>query len=164
MPGNPSLPPPFGVPAGRPMSTPELLVAYVEGADAGTSPDAHIEDPVLMARDHALAIRLQPAVLVRDHVPPPVGELRDQLCQVLRDHGITLVEEDSVLACAVGIEVTGLRGEAWSLWARDADEARAMLAQRTVGEDVPNALAAYDARRKSEAEINAVLERLEREL
>lgn len=163
MPPSP-IPPPFGVPAGPEMTTPELLAAYLAGADAGSSPDGHIEDPVLVILDHSLAIRVGPAVLVRDHVPPPVGEVREQLCQALRNDGIALVEEDSVLACAVGIEVTGLRGEAWSLWARDAEQARAVLAQRAVGDDVPGALEAYDARRRAEAEMDAVLKRFEREL
>lgn len=163
MPERPPLPPPFGVPPGPAMSTSELLAAYLAGAEAGSSPDGHIETSVLMARDHSLAIRADAAVLVRDQVPPAVSAVREQLFAALRDTGMDLVEEDSVLAGALGIEVTGLRGEPWSLWARDPDAARAVLARRTVG-DVPGVLEAADARRQAEAEVEAVLERLEREL
>lgn len=163
MPATPPLPPPFGVPEGPTMTTPELVAAFLSGARAGSSSQARIEEPVLMVLDVSLAIRIGPAVLVRDHVPPDVTPLRDQLFEALRDDGAELVEEDSVLGAAVGIEVTGLRGESWSLWARDADRARDELTRRTVGEGI-GFIEAEQARQQDQEQMDAVLDRLEREL
>lgn len=122
-------PPPFGVPMGPSMSTPHLVAAFVAGAQSGSSPDAHIEEPVLMASDHPLAVRLDVAVLVRGDVPPVARSVQDELRRALRSAGIGLVEEESVLADAVAMTLGVPRGFEWDLWASDPAQARDKLVQ-----------------------------------
>lgn len=125
-------PPPFGVPAGPSLTTPHLVSAYVAGAQSGSSPDAHIEEPVLMASDHPVAVRLDVAVLVRGEVPPVARRVQQELYWALDIAGIELVEEESVLADAVAMTLGVPRGFEWDLWARDAGQARETLIQRAL--------------------------------
>lgn len=158
------LPPPFGVPSGPSWASEQLLEHYVAGAQAGSSPDARIERAVLMSRgevDQPVAIHLGAAVLLRDAELPDVAALRSALEQALHAAGMVLIERDATLAGVVGIEFTGLRGEAWSLWARDAEEGHAALAQQAAGE-VADMLDHDDARRR--AEVDAALDEIERQL
>lgn len=122
-------PPPFGVPVGPTLSTPHLVSAYVAGAQSGSSPDAHIEEPVLMAHDHPVAVRLDVAVLVRGEVPPVARSVQQELHRALRTAGIDLVEEESVLAGAVAMTLGVPRGFEWDLWASDPARAREALIQ-----------------------------------
>lgn len=152
------LPPPFGVPAGPTMSTPELLSAFLAGARAGTSPDARIEEPMLVADDHLVAIQLDVAVLLRAEVPAVAEAVRAALCRTLEAAGMVEVERESVLAGAAAAEAAVPRGFEWDLWARDADEARTMLVRRALGEVVGEAGA---DRAQAQWEIDAVLEQIE---
>jgi hypothetical protein len=169
---DPPRPPTFGAPTGPSMSTPELLAAYLDGARRGVSPEARVRGELLEAHDHALAVRLDDAVVVRlhlpgvQHLPPDVLAIRDALHEVLTTAGMALVEEDSPLAGIVGIEVAGLRGEAWSLWAQDPERGRIALARRAHGDvpDVPGMLDAERSRRQEEADIEATLAEIERDL
>lgn len=155
-------PSPFGIPAGPALSTPQLLSAYLTGAQVGSSPDAHIEGPVLMASDHPLAIRTDVAVLVRDEMPPVAQPLHAALCRALEAAGMVLTEGESVLAGALAMELAAPRGFEWSLWAEDPEEARAVLVGRAIGDlpAIPQADAPSDV---AEPEIDAVLRRIERE-
>lgn len=166
------LPQPFGTPEGPSLSTPELLARYLDGATTGSSPDARLHGELLLAGDHALAVRLDGAVLIRlhdpgvQHLPPEVLAIRDALQEALTTEGMVLIEEDSALAGIVGIEVAGLRGEAWSLWAQDADRGQTALARRALGDvpDVPGMLDAERSRRQEEADMEATLAEIERDL
>lgn len=155
------LPHPFGAPRGPRVTTPELLARWVDGSTAGVSPDAHLEGALLLAGDHPLAIRMEGAVLVRDQVPGDVAALRGTLERFLESEGLQLVEEDAPLGALVGIEVSGLRGDAWSLWARDPDEGRAALVQRAAA-DMPGLLDGDEARRR--AEVDSTLAEIERHM
>lgn len=155
------LPHPFGAPRGPQLTTPELLARWMEGSTAGMSPEAHLEGALLLAGDHPLAIRIDGAVLVRDQVPGPVTGLRRQLERFLAGEGMRLVEEDAPLGALVGIEVSGLRGDAWSLWARDPEEGQAALIARAAA-DMPGLADNEDARRR--AEVDATLAEIERRL
>lgn len=166
------LPQPFGAPTGPSLSTPALLARYLDGRKDGTSPDAHVRGELLLAHDQALAVRLDGAVLVRLHLPgvqhlaPEVLALRDTLQEALTAEGMVLVEEDSALAGIVGIEVAGLRGEAWSLWADDPERGQTALARRALGDvpDVPGMLDAERSRRQEQADMEAALAEIERDL
>lgn len=155
------LPHPFGAPRGPDVTTQELFARWVDGSTAGVSPDGHLEGSLLLAGDHPLAIRMQGAVLVRDHVPDDVHVLRGALERFLETEGLALVERDAPLGALVGIEVSGLRGDAWSLWARDPDEGHAALVQRAAA-DMPGLLDGDEARRR--AEVDATLAEIERHL
>lgn len=153
---------PFGLSPGPTMPTSELVTAYLAGTRSGSSPDGHIEDPVLLAQDHLVAVRLDGAVLVRTEVPPVAQEVRAAVRRALEDAGMTLVERESVLAGAAAVELAVPRGFEWDLWAHDADEAREGLVRRALGEVVqsPDALA---DRTRTDAEVAGVLERLQRD-
>lgn len=157
------LPPPFGRPAGPSCTTEELLARYLDGAGAGSSPQARVEGCVLSAGDEPVAIRLEGAVLVRDELAAEAASVRAGLHEALRAGCMEPVEEDTPLAGIVEIEVVGRRGDAWSLWAADPDRGRRILAARAAG-DMPGLLEAEAARRAEEAETDATLSRLEREL
>lgn len=159
------IPPPFGVPRGPTLSTSDLLSAYLVGATAGSSPDAHIEGAVLMGSDHALAIRLDVAVIVRgDDVPPVAADVYAELCRALEAHGMALVEGQSVLAGAMASELAAPRGFEWTLWARDPDEARAELTRRAMAAEMPRLGEAGLALDRVEADIESLLREIERGL
>lgn len=157
------LPPPFGRSAGPSCTTEQLLVSYLDGAGSGHSPQARVEGCVLRAGDEPVAIRLDGAFLVRDKLPADAAPVRERLHEALARSLMELVEEDTPLAGIVEIEVVGRRGDAWSLWARDADVGRKILAERAAG-DMPGLLDAEEARRAEEAETAATLSRMERDL
>lgn len=153
-------PPPFGLRDGPSLPTTELLSAYLAGAQTGSSPDAYIDGPVLMAHDHPLAVRPDVAMIVRDEVPAVAHPVHAALCRALEASGMRLVESQSVLAGAVALELTAPRGFEWDLWARDPDLAREVLVRRALG-DVPSGLEVDTAH--PPAEMDAVLDQIERE-
>ncbi|HVL97786.1 MAG TPA: hypothetical protein VM324_00645 [Egibacteraceae bacterium] len=159
-----AFPSPLGVPAGPSLSTPQLIAAYLAGARTGCAPEAHIEWPVLMAHDHLVAVHVDGAVLMRGEVPAVAEPVRAALQDAMEAVGVLLVEEESVLAGAVAAELAVPRGFEWDLWARDADEAREVLAARALGQAVgiPEADADIE-RRRAEAQTEAFLRQIERE-
>lgn len=158
-----SLPPAYGVPRGLTMSTPRLLAAYLAGATTGSSPDACIEGELLMGNDHYVAVRLDVAVLVRAEVHDEAVDVHAALRAVLEAHGITLVEENSILAGAMASELAVPRGFEWNLWAADADQAYLELTHRAAG-DLPNLSEASTAPAREEGETDARLRYIERGL
>jgi hypothetical protein len=116
----------------------ELLRSFVEGVTEGHAPDLHLEGPVLVAKWlNPLAIRLDlDAILVRDDPPFDVESFRSRLLAALTEAGMFLVEipGDAPLVETVGIEVAGVRGAAWSLWARDPVHGRDALRRRALAD------------------------------
>ncbi|HVM00962.1 MAG TPA: hypothetical protein VM324_16855 [Egibacteraceae bacterium] len=161
------LPPPYGRPRGPSLARPELLAAFLSGADAGSAPDAHIEGAVLMSGHQPVAMRIVRAVLVRSaEMTEDADAVRAALCATLRQAGADLVEQDAPLANLVEIELVGRRADPWDLWAQDAQEGRAELARRALG-DMPDAVGILEedkARRQAQSEIDAALSEIEREL
>lgn len=155
-------PVPFGAAAGPSLSTPDLVSAYLAGARTGASPDAHIEEPVLLGSDHLVAVRLDVAVLVRTDVPPVAQPVRAAVCQALEAAGMTLIEQESVLAGAAAAELAVPRGFEWDLWGHDPVQTREGLVRRALGEltAAPQVIA---DRTRAEEEIKGVLEQLERD-
>lgn len=158
------LPPPFGVPEGPALDTPQLLAEYLSGATCGYSADARLEGPLMRAGRDPLAIRLQEGVLlVRAEVAESARAVRAALEEAMAGAGIGLVEGDTPLAGIVEIEVVGRRGDMWDLWASDADRGRAALVERAAG-DMPGLLEAERAQREDAARIDATLSEIERDL
>lgn len=156
------LPPPFGVSRGPSWPTAKLLVAYREGAAAGSSADAHIEGLMLMASDHPVAVRVGDAFIVRgDDVPAVAAGVHAALCRVLQAAGIDLAPDESVLAGAVASELAVPRGFEWTLWARDPDATRTELLAWAIG-DMPALGESGWAPKPADAEIDAVLRDIER--
>ena len=155
------LQPPFGMAAGPSMATPELLSAFLAGATTGVSPDACIEDAILMGSDHYVAVRVDVAYLVRNEVHADAEAVHAELCAALDAAGLVLVEENSILAGAMAGEMAVPRGFEWDLWARDADEACFSLTQLAAG-DLPSLGDAAVVQRWDQANVEAVLRDIER--
>lgn len=156
------LPPPFGASHGPTVTTSQLLARWLDGATDGHCGQAHVEGCLLVVGDHPLAIRLDGAVLVRDETPGDVDAMRAVLRRFLEGAGMELVEADTPLGAMVGIEVSGLRGDAWTLWALDAAEGHAALARRAVG-DMPGLMGSAPSDIvQRRAEIDATLAEIER--
>lgn len=159
------LPPPYGSPSGPELPRGQLLAHYLEGGESGWCEGLRVEQTLLVGAGYApLAIRLQEGVvLVREDLPEEdtVASLREALLAALREAGIDLVDEDATLAGVVGIEVAGVRGGIWSLWARDATEGQSALQRRALGE-VADLVDADQPRRQQE--IDATLADMERRL
>lgn len=159
------LPPPYGGPSGPELPREQLLGHYLGGGASGWSEHLRIEEALLVGAGYVpLAIRLgEGAVLVREDLPDDeaVASLRDALLAALGDAGIGLVDEDATLGGVVGIEVAGVRGGIWSLWARDPEEGQSVLERRALGE-VADFVDTDQLRRQQE--IDATLADMERDL
>lgn len=151
-----------GTPQDRPETSPqELLTAFVSGEPAGSRGAWRIEGPLLMGREIPLAIRVADAVLVRAELPEDFTDLLGVLEQALGDAGLNRIEERTVLGHVIGIEVAGLRGSEWDLWATDAETGHEALKQRALGEIAEHIDPDEPARRAREEES---LQRMERDL
>lgn len=132
------LPPPYGQPDGPVRGRDELVEGFLDGQSRGSADIFSVEGELLSGRDVALAIRVPAAgtrvALVRNDCPGEAAEAREVLTGLLHTAGMRCVEELAVLGHVVGIEVAGLRGSEWDLWADDADAGRAALATRALGE------------------------------
>lgn len=124
----------YGQPEGPRRPRDELLAEFLEGASQGVAEDMRIEGDLLVGHDTGLAIRLPTGLLVRSDSPEEAADLCHELEQRLADAGMARVDEQTVLGMVVGIEVAGLRGSEWDLWAADADSGREALAHRALGE------------------------------
>lgn len=159
------LPPPYGTPSGPELPEAQLLARYLDGGESGWSDGLRIEGTLLVGAGYApLAIRLEEGViLVREDLPQeePVHSLRESLLGALRHAGINLVDEDATLGGVVGIEVAGIRGGVWSLWAHDASEGQSVLERRALG-DVADLVDTDQAQRRQE--VDATLAEMERRL
>lgn len=159
------LPPPYGTPSGPELPEAQLLARYLDGGESGWSDGLRIEGTLLVGAGYApLAIRLEEGViLVREDLPQeePVHSLRESLLGALRHAGINLVDEDATLGGVVGIEVAGIRGGVWSLWAHDASEGQSVLERRALG-DVADLVDTNQAQRRQE--VDATLAEMERRL
>lgn len=159
------LPPPYGTPSGPELPRDQLLARYLDGGESGWCEGLRIEGTLLVGAGYApLAIRLEPgAILVREDLPDEdaVRSLRDALVAALRHAGVDLVDEDATLGGVVGIEVAGIRGGIWSLWAHDPSGGQSALERRALG-DVAELLDVDQAQRQQE--VDATLAEMERRL
>lgn len=130
--------PPLYEPRG-PRDTDEAVVrAFLRSeGPAPHSERLHVEDRVLRADgDFPLALRLGPAtVLVIVDLPDDLVVIRDRVTDTLSADGLGLLDEQSPLGVAVGIQLVGARTVTWDLWGDDIDQAFAELRRAAVGGD-----------------------------
>jgi hypothetical protein len=127
--------PPYVEPRGPEGDDAAVVRAFLSGDIPPHSARLHVEGPVLMVdRDVPLALRLSPtAALLRVDLSEVVSEVRRVVEGVLVDDGLRLLDEESPLGIAVGVQLVGLRASTWDLWGTDIDEAFAALREAAVG-------------------------------
>ena len=127
--------PPYVEPRGPEGDDAAVVRAFLSGDLPPHSARLHVEGSVLLVdRDRPLALRLSPtAALLRIDVGDDVAEVRRQVAAVFGAEGLTLLDEDSPLGIAVGVQLVGARASTWDLWGADLDEAFAALRQAAVG-------------------------------
>lgn len=129
--------PPFGEPPGERVDDATVLSAYLGGADGGVFSDRfHIETTVLVVGgDLALALRVGPRTfLVRVDVPDADLPARRVVEAAMQEHGMTLLDGETLLAAPVAIQRVGLRFSTWDLWGAQIDESFADLRTAAAGE------------------------------
>ncbi len=136
--------PPYIEPTGPQADDDSVVRAFLAGDVPPYSRRLHVEGPVLLGdRDVPMALRLSPAdagegraprtVLVRIDVPDDLLALRRAVEAVLTSEGLTLLDNDTQLGIAVGLQMVGLRLSSWDLWGADIDDAFADLRAAAVG-------------------------------
>lgn len=161
------VPPPYGSsdspdpPPGTDGSPLALLGAYLDGTRAGAVDPWRIEGRVLVGRGLPLAIRLSEAVLILHEVPEDLADLTEPLERALTEAGLHRVEERTVLGHVVGIEVAGVRGVEWDLWAAEAERGHEDLKAEALGDVAERIDSDEPARRAREEET---LQQIERDL
>jgi hypothetical protein len=128
--------PPFGEPTGPLLDDAALIAAFARGEARGHSELFHVEDSLLVAAPAiAAAMRIGlDTILVRRDVPPDLEGARHTVEEVLAEEGLTLLDEDTLLATPVAVQRLGVRASNWDLWGRDIDEAFAALRAAAAGD------------------------------
>lgn len=160
-------PSPYGVPNAAESSpdpstipAPELLAAFVRGEQGRAATGWRIEGPVLVGGATSLAIRLSSdAVLVRAELPDELAEQTAQVAEALTEAGLHHIEERTVLGHVIGIEVAGIRGSEWDLWATEAAVGHTALKERALGDIAERIDPEEPARRAREEDSLRQLER-----
>ena len=118
------------------MAAVAVVRAFVQGEPAGHSERFHLEGSVLVAGfDLAMGMRIgTDTVLVRLDVPPDAQDHKAIIEEVLAGQGLTLLDEETVLATPVAVQWLALRASRWDLWGRDIDESFAALRTAAVGD------------------------------
>ena len=130
--------PPLYEPRGPRDTDEEVVRAFLR--HEGPTPHSerlHVEDRVLRVDgDMPLALWVGPrTVLVLFDVPDDLIEIRETVRAVLTAEGLTMLDEQSPLGIAVGMQLVGARTVTWDLWGADIDEAFADLRKAAVGGD-----------------------------
>ena len=136
--------PPYFEPTGPRGKDDAVVRAFLADDVPLHSERLHVEGPVLLAdRDVPVALRLSPAggveggaprtVLIRIDVPDDLLPTRHAVEAVLTSEGLTLLDHDTPLGIAVGLQMVGLRLSSWDLWGTDIDDAFADLRAAAVG-------------------------------
>lgn len=129
--------PPFVEPEGVPSSDEETLAAYVGGLQLRYSARFHVDGPALVVgREATAALRVgNGTVLVRTDPPEGLAWARPDVESALVAAGYQLLDEETLWATPVALQVLGLRLSSWDLWGRDIDAAFSDLRAAAVGED-----------------------------
>lgn len=128
--------PPLFEPRGPRDSDEEVVRAFLR--QSGPTPHSerlHVEGAVLRVDgDMPLALSIGPgAVLVLHDVPDHLEAMQEVVESALAGEGLTLLDEQSPLGIAVGMQMVGARTVTWDLWGGDIDEAFAALRSAAVG-------------------------------
>jgi hypothetical protein len=129
--------PPFGDPDGERVDDATVLSRFAVGAVGGVfSPTLHIEGATLMvARDVPAALRLaRRSMLVRVDLPDEQQGIRPVLERALTASGLRRLDDATLFATPIAVQVLGLRMSTWDLWGADLDEAFADLRAAAAGE------------------------------
>lgn len=130
--------PPLYEPRGPRDSDEEVVRAFLR--HHGPTPHSerlHVEDRVLRVDgDMPLALWIGPrTVLLLYDLPDDLVEIRAVVASALAGEGLTMLDEQTPLAVAVGMQYVGARTVTWDLWGGDIDEAFADLRRAAVGGD-----------------------------
>ena len=129
--------PPFLEPEGPLLDDESVVRAFARGEVAlGHSALFHVEGPTLVGnRDIAVAVLVGPgSVILRTDLPDGMAGHRATVERVLAEEGLTLLDEETLLAPAVAIQVLGIRLSNWDLWGTDIDRAFAALREAASGD------------------------------
>jgi hypothetical protein len=119
------------------MADVDVVLAFVQGQPAGHSERFHLEGPGVLVAGFDLAMGMRigvDTVLVRLDVPSDAEDHKAMIEEVLAGHGMTLLDEQTVLALPVAVQWLALRASTWDLWGRDIDESFAALRTAAVGD------------------------------
>jgi len=96
-----------------------------------------VEDRVLRVDgDMPLALWIGPrTVLLLFDLPEDLVDIRATVADTLAGEGLEMLDEQSPLGIAVGVQLVGARTVTWDLWGADIDEAFADLRKAAVGGD-----------------------------
>lgn len=127
---------PFATPTGPEVDDATVLACFAQDVAAGHSPRFHVERPTLLVgRNVGAAVRIAPrTVLVRADLPERLAEAKAEVEAALAAEGLTLFDEDTLLATPVALQLFGLRLSSWDLWGDDIDDAFAALRSGAVAE------------------------------
>lgn len=129
--------PPFGDPDGEQADDAAVLDRFAAGAAGGIfSPTLHIEGHTLMvSRDVPAALRLGPrSVLVRVDLPDEQQPVRAVVERALAARGMSRLDDATLFATPIAMQVLGIRMSTWDLWGADLDEAFVDLRAAAAGE------------------------------
>ena len=130
--------PPLYEPRGPRDTDEEVVRAFLrrEGP-APHSERLHVEDRVLRVDgDMPLALWVGPrTVLLLFDLPDGLEEIRDRVGDTLASEGLSMLDQQSPLGIAVGVQLVGARASTWDLWGADIDQAFAELRKAAVGGD-----------------------------
>ena len=130
--------PPLYEPRGPRDTDEEVVRAFLR--HQGPTPHSerlHVEDRVLRVDgDMPFALWLGPrTVLLLFDIPDDLVDIRVTVAEALAGEGLTMLDEQSPLGIAVGVQLVGARAATWDLWGADIDEAFADLRRAAVGGD-----------------------------
>ncbi|MEO6121922.1 MAG: hypothetical protein ABIW46_02545 [Acidimicrobiales bacterium] len=129
--------PPLGDPEGERVDDDAVLDRFADGAVSGFFSSAfHIEGATLMvARDVPAAMRLgRRSMLVRVDLPDEQLAFRPVVERSLASRGMARLDDATLFATPIAMQVLGLRMSTWDLWGADLDEAFVDLRAAAAGE------------------------------
>lgn len=129
--------PPYGAAPGPLVDDDAVLAAYANnGGEVGHSSLLHVEGASLLA-DGDVAVGLwiaENVVLVRVDLPEDLLHVGAALAHALEAAGLQRLDEQSLLAGPVALQVLGFRLSTWDLWGADLEIAFEALRRAAVGE------------------------------
>ncbi|MDQ6616906.1 MAG: hypothetical protein M3083_19695 [Actinomycetota bacterium] len=129
--------PPYADPTGPLNDDEDVVRAFAQGSYQGHSARFHVEgDALWVDRMDTAALRVgRTTVLVRIDLPDVSLSARPVIERQLELEGLSCLDEDTLLAAPVAIQVLGLRLSSWDLWGTDLDGAFASLRAAAIGDE-----------------------------
>jgi hypothetical protein len=114
-----------------------VLTAFLREEPASIhSEHFHIEGSVLVGGgDMATALRVGPRTfLLRVDLPADLETVRQAVEAAMEAEGLSLLDQETLLAAPIAIQRVGLRFSTWDLWGAQIDESFADLRHAAAGE------------------------------